>query len=304
MEQKVIGDAADITHMLPKFDWHSAWSSPEKFGAHVEKLKPAWEDAGWTESERFTKTKNMEEAIKLSKDAWPEGRRMVAGMRDKVLSRWPLRKKPIKYGVVGSVPCVPRAVAGDPNNMMDYGSAHSRKRPVITLVSDMCASYNISAETICNRSAVIAAIVDQIESQGYACEVIAMCVSNSNEKRGFRANVSVRLKEAGVPVDTGRLAFGLGHASMFRRFVFAAWGSDRDCKLGCGLGHVVGLSKEEQKEMAERKFYYVKSLQNCSEKFDTPEKAMTEGLEWQIGELRQLGCPAFAEEKKELAQAT
>jgi len=299
--RKAFGTAPNLLPILPTFSNHSVWSSPEQFAKHVEGLNPkdAWHQGGWENGDDFAGC-SMQEAIKMARSGWPEGAKAVESMRSKIQARFPLQKRQVKYDVAGAFPHIPRAVAGEFKNMRQIDNTLSKKKPIITLFSDMCAAWYIKHQTVGNRAAALAAIIDIIENNGYTCEVISAAIthgysSHRRKDKNFSATVSVIIKAAGQPVDVARLAFGLGHAGMFRRMVFAEWGRDSEnSELGDGLGCVETMYPEDQKAMAEEhKVYYVPSAQDNSKYFKEEETTIMFGVQLLVNHLRKLGCPAF-----------
>lgn len=293
---KIIGDAKQITDLIPGKSYSSVWETPESFSRYIENLKQkdAWDDSAWENVKSFAGTEDMPEAIDLMKNGWHEGADMISKLRDSIQASKPQAPKFIRYGMAGSTPNVPRAVAGNILNMRAQDLDKARRRPVITLISNMAANCGVSADAITNRAAVVAALIDEIESAGYACEVIATAPSAGGwgGGSGFTAATSVLVKNSNQPVDTVRLAFSLGHASMFRRMIFADWETEPLCEDGLGrsLGH---SSDNELEGNPEKGIYIIPSAEGCAFKFATPEKAMTEGLAHIIDSLKAQGCPAF-----------
>lgn len=297
--KKGVGNALELTHLFGKQDYHSAWASPEAFSRYVEDLdkKKAWHESGWeldNSKGNFYGTKNMDDALDLAQNGWKEGADQVEALRRRTLAANPLRVQPVRYDIAGSFPNVPRAVSGNIMNMRTIDLTKSRKRPILTLVSDMSCHCGISKDAISNRAAVVAAIIDQVEAVGYTCEVLSIAPTKGGYGGdGFKAQTSVLVKDAGQPADTKRLAFGLGHSSMFRRMIFADWGTEPSCKEGLGysLGH--GGNEVNVAEANERHMYVLPSAGRKSELFETPEKAATEGLAYMLDQLRGQNCPPF-----------
>lgn len=290
-----------LQDILPGRQYYSAWESPESFARHISSLKEkeAWQDAGWetgAHREEFTASANMKEALKLFDEGWKEGAKQIDRMRAKIKSMRPIQYKATKYAMAGSVPSVPRAVAGNILSMKAPESSASRKKPVITLLSDMSAHWGIDQKGISNRAAVVAALIDEIEAAGYSCEAMSAALSkgymgNGGEK--FKAVTSVTVKKSHQPVDTMRLAFGMGHASMFRRMIFADWGTDAACKHGLGHGLGSGAGKVDFTVLKEQNVYYVPSAEHQFKLFNDEEIAATKGVEYIVDALRRQGCPAF-----------
>lgn len=293
-----VGNATDLEYTFPNQDYLSAWDSFEAFTRHIEVMKPgaAWHDSAWSQGSDFYGCKDMPTALDMARGGWKEGVEKVERMRNRIMTLFPISKKAVRYGVVGSVPSVPRAVAGNPLNMKILENNSSTKRKTITLISVMGANWSASTDTLSNRGAVVAAVVDHIEATGFSCEIITTAKSfgSWSGTAGYEATTAIRVKEPNHPVDISRLAFSLGHASMFRRLVFADWGMHRKNSkgLGSGLGHLK-KDQEVNEAHAEKQIYTLPSPEANHGMFGEEERAVTEGLKFIIYELRRQGCPAF-----------
>jgi hypothetical protein len=180
--------------------------------------------------------------------------------------------------------------------MRRVDSARLRRKPIVTLLSDMTANGNINAATITNRAAVVAAVVDAIEAAGFACEVITFEQSTRNDLAQI---VACTVKESSAPADIGRLAFALGHASFFRRLAWAAFTIERcTADLGSGLGSAATIN---EKTANERGAYVLPSAGANEHAFKTEDNAATHGLAFLIASLRKQDCPAFPRNVEEAA---
>lgn len=298
---KIIGDAAYLERYTPGYDYVSAWGSPESFSKHVGGInrKDCWHDAGWEHGEDWAGSKDMDTSLRMARTGWPEGATTVTKIRDRVLAQNPIRKQPIKYGIAGSTPNVPRAVSGDPLSMRADEYGRNKRKPVITLVCNMSANCGVEAITINNRAAAIAAVVDQIESVGYSVEVVTTATSH---RGNFKAVTSILVKQSHHPVDIGRLAFGLGQTSMFRRMVFADWGFDKACEaLGRGLGHSGNDAVIDGDNG--HLIFKVPSAEGVSKYFKDDTTTATDGVKYLVDFLRSQDCPAFPKMTKDEKEA-
>jgi len=229
----------------------------------------------------------MSAALKMARTGWPEGIAKADRLRNKILANKPITPKAVKYSIAGAYPNVPRAIAGDPLNMLNLELSGSKKRPVITLLSDMSAPWHVGVDTMSNRAAVIAALVDHIEAAGYSCDVIAFGLTHGGSTS---SKVAVLAKTCSQPVDLARLAYCLGHPSLFRRLMFAEWEQDHfNNGLGYGLGSISG--NMDMSSVNDKGVYL---LPKDWDNFSTEEKAEKEGLTFLINELIKQGCPAFS----------
>lgn len=300
-EKLVVGNAVHLEHFfpgrLPGFNtFKSFWSSPDKIADYIESIHPSecWHTSAWDSHDSgWAGTKTMEEAIRLIREGWKEGIELVERMQRRILARYPISKRRVEFDVVGDVPSVARAVSGNPKNMRKPDPHRSRRRPIITLISDMAATCGHEPVELINRAAAVAAIIDHVEAAGHSVEVVAVAYSQST-KHEIRSHVMV--KESHQPVDIARLAFGLGHAAMFRRIIFADWSIDDFNKpLGRGLGynHKIKLGTQEQKDLEEKHMYVVGSVEYTRNIFLTEESTETHGLNYLLAGLKYQKFPAL-----------
>jgi hypothetical protein len=290
------GNAPDLANIIPApkgagNTWLSYWSSPEALAGHVASLKQsdAWDAGAWTNGASFAGSKSMAESIDLCRTGWPDGAARVERLRDKINAANPTGPRVIRWDVAGAVASVPRALAGNPLNMRRIDSARLRRRPVLTLLSDMSANASVDANAVTNRAAVVAAIVDSIESKGFACHVVTF--EHSRTGNAVAQIVAATIKEPSSPVDVGRMAFALGHASMFRRISWAAFTCD---KFTSGLGSGLGVQTElDTIACNERGAYVLKTAGVNPSAFRDENTAATKGLAWLVNSLTEQGCPAF-----------
>lgn len=287
------GNAPDLVRMLPKVNHHSAWDSPEAFYKHINSLEKSqsWSDSECMEDGRgsFYGTKTWQEAVELAKNGWDEGAQTVERVRDKIKALNPTAPKVIKYAMAGSVPCVPRAVAGNILNMKNPETSLTKKKPVITLLVNICVPWFVSKDALAYRASAIACLVDEVESKGFSCEVL-LC-ARSQGHGDFETLTTVTVKHSHQPVDIKRLAFAVGHPAMFRRFMFADWSCDDQCQqLGHGLGYCRDVKPSA--ELKEAAVYTIPAYDGMKH-FETEELAATHGLHYIITALQGQGCPAF-----------
>lgn len=290
------GDAPELRDIIPEPQggklWFSYWQSPETMAAHIAAMGDGsrnWYRANFENGRNeFFGTSSMNQALRLCRDGWADGATRVAKLRDKIQAANPTGPKMVKWDIAGAIPNVPRYLAGNPLHMKRLDSARIRRRPVLTLISDMSANSETSHDVITNRAAVVAAIVDAIEDNGFSCQLVTFECSKGN---GVTQVVAAIVKEAGAQSDIARMAFGLGHASMFRRLSWACFTEDKHTEnLGHGLGTAHALNTKKANEMG---VYMLPGPEGRDRQFRNEESAATAGLAFLIESLRAQNCPAF-----------
>jgi len=297
MERVIVGNEKSLADYLPPMKFGSFWKSPESLGDYLENFKgKPWADAGFEDDRPdWAGCRTLTEAIELAKTGWKEGVPKVVKIRDTINALNPVAPKAVKYGICGAIPDVPRAISGNIMNMKQMDSAFSKRKPVITLLSSMGANCGTAGAAITNRAAVVAAIVDQVEARGFAVEVIAIATAKSYDGKANTACTAVRVKAAGQPVDIGRLAYGVGHVSMFRKLIFASWTAENAASfLSSCLGTTYNLST---KDLEGKNAYYLPGPEGTNV-FDTEDSACKAGLDYLINNLIDQKCPPFKDMKK------
>lgn len=167
-------------------------------------------------SDRWDNGVGWQGALRMAVEGWEEGVGKVSALVDSL----PMGARAVRtYSAAGDYPDVPRAVSGDPFNMVRRGMAH-KQRPTMTIVVNCCCSAAVPASAMMNYAAAMVSVVDRLENRGVSVELIGCAVSALRGKRGM---VAWTIKKAGDPVDLSAVAYGIGHPAMFRRLCFAAW---------------------------------------------------------------------------------
>lgn len=298
-DRMIIGDAVENRHTFPsigtKYSFESYWSSPEAIGRVIAKMNPvdAWSDSGWQEA-GFYGPDSMARVIEMAQQGWKEGAEIIERIQRKILIKYPLKRQPIKFGISGSVPSVPRAVSGDPKSMRADDMGRAKRRKTLTLLSNFGANCGHEPHEFLFRAAVVAAIIDHIENRGYSCDVIGFCqVSEpwtSDPEAGHRFRTTIQVKRSEHPVDINRLAFGAGHVGVFRRFAFAEIGY---YLINRKLGKCFGSTMKDiatKEELADKQVFMVPSLER-TKIFRTEESAVSEGFDHIVDSLKEQGLP-------------
>lgn len=307
--KKIIGDASELDLLIPDRSFHSTWSSPEALARYIKSKnkEDAWHKGGWVNNEDFSGSKSMDKTLDMAINGWKAGADKVEKLRSRIQSERPVIRQPVRYNIVGAIPNVPRAVSGNILNMKDIDITRAKRRPVLTILYDMACNCSVKADTITNCSAAVAALIDRVEQEGYSVEVIATALTSgggwdwttgTERELGYSAATSIRVKESHQPTDTMRLAFALGHASLFRRMIFADWGLEPGAQggLGQGLG-TTGVNSRSKEDLNDRHIYVLPSAEKNQKYFKDEEAAMTFGLDSLIRELQEQKCPPFLNSK-------
>lgn len=172
-------------------------------------------------------TQTFAEADRLAVEGWPEGLAMAEKMRAQLCGVMGSRaEKPrLTRGMAGFSPCVPAAIAADPESMFTTRKVETMATgKIVKIVYNNCVSAGIDAKTITLRGAICLALVDTLESCGFRCEVV---IGNSCRQRGTNPyhQVFVTLKQPQDHMAIDTLAFWIIHPAAYRRMIFAIWES-------------------------------------------------------------------------------
>ena len=158
-------------------------------------------------------------AIELAREGWPEGRKRVAEVADKMREEVlqdsrELEAPAFVHGVAGAYVDVPAYLAHDPECMVAWVPV-AQERPIVRLYVSIGGSAGIDSGAFKRRGAAAAALVDLLEMTGRRCEVIAC--ADTRQGPGIRLVV----KRPEHPLDMDSVAFWLAHPAAFRRMFFA-----------------------------------------------------------------------------------
>ena len=115
---------------------------------------------------------------------------------------------------------------------------------VISICLSICVSASVNPSAIQRRGAALVATVDALESFGVRCEVRVELGSGWQPEGNAKCThslMTLKVKDAGQPLETSRLAYLVGHAGFFRRIGFAWMERLQDCKLSYSYGSVCDI---------------------------------------------------------------
>lgn len=197
--------------------------------------------------EDFTGTKSYSQAEELLIKGWADplekmNKEFNKGSKIKADRKTKLY---VTNDVVGCVPCVPRAIMGLPDSMIDY-STKTMPVKTMTIVYDSCASAYVKTNTLIENGIVILNLIKYLELQGYKVKLDLMVGTIKVREANI---IRVSLKEFKQPLDLKKLAFPLANPSMLRR-IFFKW-LERTPKLTerrftRGYGQPLAVADEEE----------------------------------------------------------
>jgi hypothetical protein len=176
------------------------------------------EGSGWSDPKWYG-TENFAEARHLLTYGWDKPAEQIkAAMAtiDKLDTTQAMNKTQVRYNVVGSSPCVPRAILGIPESMYEM-YRNPQKHRTVALLFGISASASESAETLIKNGVALLQIVYRLEKLGFKVrlDVFESAYSGSN-CWGWR----LPIKDYKQPLDLLKVCFPIAHPSMLRRFSF------------------------------------------------------------------------------------
>ncbi len=234
MPQDVIGNSDEHIRTFGPATNFSGFDSLNAFVEFLEKIpsqiaNDPRRDNGWREDGQryeFTKTSSMSKAIKLTRDGWAEGVEMASKVAERISGQQPTKRARV-HSVAGGSVNVGRMLSGNPLHMRQRVKQPAHK--VVTLIHTFNNSHTVDAGDMEIRAAVVAAIADTLENNGFSCEILAAANNVYGLEKGYETNRDrhaidvIKLKSAGDRLNLSDVMFGLGHPSFLRRFAFARW---------------------------------------------------------------------------------
>jgi len=165
--------------------------------------------------ENFYGTKNMDEALDLYKFGWDEGVKKINSKIKMINYKFDVQNK---FDVIGSHVSVPRYLNGHPQSMIRKTQVQ-RKDIVINLVRFSSVTSSVNSNELIENGAKFIALIQNLESQGYRCNVDVVFASNKGHAGDYQF-VRVRIKNSNERLNVAKMSFPMCHPSMFRRFIF------------------------------------------------------------------------------------
>lgn len=179
-------------------------------------------------NEYFTGTKTFEDALDLANNGWPEGNAIVTNYTKTYDKMWqkffPQQDFSLETQVQesGSIIIMDEYLKGSPDCMLDFNPDPEKADKfggckLQRIIVNACCNCHVVIETIYQRGALIAALVNSMELSGFNVEIIVVWqVARGNKQ--LRYTLTVKKFQEFLDIQT--LTFVLAHPSMLRRLVF------------------------------------------------------------------------------------
>ena len=241
------------------------FSSLHKFADHVANLPIPDNtgrtcDIGWTADPGYAGTKTLVDALTLARGGWIDG----LGMMERLIAPEPVSKRR-KRSVAGGAINVGRMLAGQPDHMVKR--TRLRDRRIITLFVETVMWQGITVNTAIVRVVLIAAMIDRLESEGYACNIIAVYCGLRRDAKASN-QLTVRIKDAGERLSVADVSFAFGHPSFGRRLVYAAKGVLPQCDMTHDVRGIISQAFDDDHRPRRNEFYIPQIRSNIADMWE------------------------------------
>jgi len=190
-------------------------------------------------------TNTFDEAVKLAREGWPEGRKHLREVLAEVSPPYvPLSTK--TYDVGGEYPDVPRFVAGDHACMINPIPEMNTQYKIIPIKVNVTSPHYVCKGKI-NWGSSLVSLIDYFENRGYRCEIDWVDLSGPSQPPGPLLEISFPLKNYQESLELDRFAFWLINLAALRRIDFSVM-ERLDIEEWYGDGYGRALSLEETKQ--------------------------------------------------------
>ena len=202
--------------------------------------------------DRFTGTHSYEEAEDLLLHGWDEMAKELTEKLGNIKANSNKYKNKTIYNVSGYQACVPRYLQGIPTNMISNKRIVTKQK-VLNITKDFGYSRKVSSRTIKEESIKVLKLINQLELQGYRCNV-DICFVNKHNRGNTYDCISIRIKNASQKMNIKKMAFPLVHPSMFRRIMFGLMERLPECE-NYGYGYGYCTKYDETKHLFKDEYY-------------------------------------------------
>lgn len=190
-------------------------------------------ERGYTDS-NWSGSKTFEECVERCRKGFPKGRKQIETFKaflDGKLESAHAARQEVYFDVVGSGGYdMGTVLTGVPECALEWVDTQvmekrqSNQGKVIKFLVNLSASWSVSAEVLAMRGAVVGAMVDCLEHEGYSVEVetVVTCTHRAyyDRSEGGYFDIRVPIKKAGQHMSLDQLASSLVNVAFFRRIGF------------------------------------------------------------------------------------
>jgi hypothetical protein len=178
--------------------------------------------------------------------------------------------------VEGGAVCVPAYISGHPKAMYRKDKAPAVDRPVLSVGINTGIAWVVNPEQRLNFAAAMLAAVDELESSGYRCELIALwrAASDKNDDYSKWANIEVMLKRPQDRWNPSSVAFCVAHPAVQRHMYWKILETQEEWRQ-CTDGYCYHKDSiaYDRSMSADFDIYFGNMCSNIASKCNTPEGA-------------------------------
>lgn len=185
-------------------------------------------------------TRTFKEAVDLAWGGWGEGgdaiRRLQEALQKRLIAAIPALK--VVNDVVGGAYDMEALVRGEAEPAFRLQQQQVQRRAVDVSVN-LSASAAVRPETLVARGGLMAGLVFAFDRLNIPSRVTALHACRG--RGGLRRVTRILIKGEGEPLDSGKVAYALGHPSMLRRLIFCHYeNAEDDSRRASGVGYGYG----------------------------------------------------------------
>lgn len=183
-------------------------------------------------------TNNIADAddIAMCRKEWTEGKMLLEELRNKHPEMFTPQIEGVSmqfvHDVAGCQVDIGRYMDGEPECMYEYMFSESDKHgKIVDIYYQFNNSCGIESEDMISYGIAVLALVDNLESRGYSCNIYAVGIASEGSET---ENITITIKEAGETLNVEAIMYAF-HTSFFRRHWFAFHERKSYCSYGYGV---------------------------------------------------------------------
>ena len=172
-----------------------------------------------TGSQKFTGTKNIEEAFEVLRGGYNAPLEKLKTSEKLATAQVQNHyRQQARLHVCGVLPHIPNAILNLPLSMIDYYK-QPQKAKVVTIVYNITVTASTSTEEMIRAGIQLLQLCKNVEASGFRLNlyITELCHTDEDHVIGWM----LKLKDSKQPFDILKLCFPLVHPSMLRRLSFA-----------------------------------------------------------------------------------
>lgn len=223
----------------------------------------------------FYGTSSFDAANKIMAKGYKEGCKNLMQCKEGIQINNDAPKSKIFKSYAGFAPCVPAVLMGMPKTMY-YRKKVITKMPVVNLYYDCGVNCGVSTDTMTLGGKNIYALCNYLDSHNIRVNLFAFVgVHISGLKNAF---LTIKIKDASMPINPQLIAYPVIHPSFFRRHIFK-WIETSEGTNFSSLTHGYGSNTRDFDHNVQKILLDAKILDENSFYIDCEESAKVSSIE-------------------------